>query len=112
MDRQAVDQVLAHMETEWRRLPEETRPEAMWVALHAPLPDGAQDLLRQGGRPLAVWYLDEQGERPASVSSYVRFMTVLFRQPWCCRLYGERDAFFEGCAYPIGRAAFAPFVQP
>src|SRR5687768_15577612 len=73
---------------------------------------GAQDLLRQGGRPLAVWCLDEQGERPASVSSYVRFVTVLFRQPWCCRLYGERGAFFEGCAYPIGRAAFAPFAQP
>lgn len=100
--------VLKHVEGVWRGVEGEARPWGMWIVLHAPLREGAEQLDGEGRTVRRAWFLDEGGARPAGAAAYERFMAVLFRQPWCARPYGEWDTFFEGQVYPIGWAAFAP----
>ncbi len=97
--------LLGRIEEEWRNLPGASRPGAVWVCLHDPLPD---DAWMPSTAVRRVWFLDHTGMRERDPWEYQRFYTVHVVQPWAA--YGARDDRFGIGRHEIAVAAVAEYA--
>jgi hypothetical protein len=103
MDRRRLGILLSEVKRQWRHLPPERRPQAVWIAHHEPIPPHVDRITTP---LLAVWFLDQRGIKVGDVWAFLRFYSVHWVKPWCARTIREKDAVF-GWVHEIGLAAFA-----
>ena len=103
-----VKLLLKYVANEWMLLPIESKPLGIWITLHCPV-ENKKDIFIKTPVEKA-WFLSNEGIREENIWKYWRFYTVHIQQPWCQKLYGEKDSIF-GEPHYIASVKFADVVD-
>ena len=97
--------LLRTVEDTWRELPPQERPSGVWVCLHDPLHEEADEPRTPVRR---VWFLSESGAGERDPWEYQRFYTVHFVRPWAS--VAVANASFTLRRYAVGLASIAEYA--
>lgn len=105
-------QLWSLIEEEWKALPNECRPWGVWITSHAPLAGKADHPLQDASIHQA-WFLEGRMSMPEerNIWAFTRFWVMHFVRPWDEVGCASPDPQFSAPCYPLGLAAFAPYVN-
>jgi hypothetical protein len=114
METSCQQQLLQLIKEEWQGLPAQWRPWSVWITLHTPLAAEVHCPLQPTTRTLrSAWFLEERMNVPQerSIWAFTRFWIMHFERPWDATGWASDDPRFAARCYPVGMAAFAPYVD-
>ena len=100
---------LERVQQEWKDVPFDYQPWAMWIRHYAAISADSTDGIDSSAIPLQAWFLTKDGLFARNIWEYQRLQTVHFIQPWCGRMHGESSNWWVRNQKGIGFAAFAQY---
>lgn len=113
MDLVVIQHIWSRIRQEWRAIPEADRPWGVWITRHVPLTATENGPALQLTPIVQAWFLEAGMEWPheRSVWAFERFWAMHFRRTWDVAERASPDPRYEARCFPIGHAAFAPYVD-